>query len=125
MYLYITCTEEMYGGLKSLDILTSETHGIQKTTSSWKWHLWQLVAAMMPALGIYTLGQYISHNTTREAPVAVPASGLEYLELKDRLARVEEQLDVLMLKQQEHEQEQQSSPSPPCGSMNNEEKKKK
>lgn len=112
----------MYGGLKSLDILTSETQGTQKFSSSWKWHSWQLVAAMMPALGIYTLGQYVSHNhvnTTTSSSGDIDDTsevdlGLD--ELKDRLARVEEQLNAIATFQQQ----QQCFPT---GARMNDEKK--
>jgi hypothetical protein len=122
LYLCIYHTEEMYGGLKSLDILTSETHRTQSFSSSWKWHSWQLVAAMMPALGIYTLGQYVSHNhtnaTTSNSEDIYDTSevdlGLD--ELKDRLARVEEQLNAIATFQQQQQH------CPTGASMNNEKK---
>ena len=49
--------ERLYGGMKSLDIVLED--GGKAPWKSWKWHVWQCIAATFPALGIYVTAQYI------------------------------------------------------------------
>lgn len=52
----VLVAERVYGGLKSWDILVSETsQGRAAPISSKAWHAWQLFTATLPALAIYLI----------------------------------------------------------------------
>ncbi|WPT17663.1 hypothetical protein PSENEW3_00005665 [Picochlorum sp. SENEW3] len=59
--------ERLYGGMKSLDIVLED--GGKAPWKSWKWHVWQGIAATFPALGIYVTAQYIesTHESKQDS----------------------------------------------------------
>eukprot|EP00889_Picochlorum_renovo_P004688 jgi/Picre1/31718/NNA_007069.t1 len=89
--------ERLYGGMKSLDIVLED--GGKAPWKSWKWHVWQGIAATFPALGIYVTAQYIestheskqnANDEDSHASTAVPLDPEEKKEKEEETARAEE-----------------------------------
>mmetsp|Transcript_12372 Transcript_12372/g.24871 ORF Transcript_12372/g.24871 Transcript_12372/m.24871 type:complete len:166 (+) Transcript_12372:214-711(+) len=123
--------ERLYGGMKSLDIVLED--GGKAPWKSWKWHVWQGIAATFPALGIYVTAQYIestheskqnANDEDSHASTAVPldpeekkkkeeeetarAEDSDHLlaRLEDRMNALEAQLESLRMPKKQSEQEE-------------------
>lgn len=105
------CAERLYGGMRSWDILVSESAQRKPSpTSSKAWHAWQLFTATLPALAIYLISSSQEERATRvqdddriesdhiiqeckgDPVVSVPAKLLE--DINRRLSVLESQIHV-------------------------------
>lgn len=105
--------ERVYGGLKSWDILVSESsYGKSEPATSKSWHAWQLFTATLPALAIYLIstsqeeqamrakdevdGAMIDENdqTKTNSDVVVQQKFLE--DINKRLAALESQVHAVV-----------------------------
>lgn len=126
---YSVYAERLYGGLRSWDILVSESsQGRPDPTSSKAWHAWQLFTATLPALAIYLIStsqeKHIKDADTTDAQERMdtdiaPQTLLE--DMNKRLTALESQIQAVISSRQTPVMGSQtpvsnSTEKPPCDS---------
>lgn len=119
---YSVYAERLYGGLRSWDILVSESsQGRSDPTSSKAWHAWQLFTATLPALAIYLIStaqeKHIKDADTVDAQERVDTDIAPQILLEDmnkRLTALESQIQAVISSQQAPVSN--STEKPPCNS---------